>query len=277
MQQVTDHLRGQQAFDEAMDAGYLRFVQSAVGKWGGISGGPAVARRAGALGIAYCPHWLAGGVGLAASMHALAPSGSEGGYAEVDANSNPLREEVFPLEIDDGWVTLTDAPGLGVEPDLRALSRFVVAHLHDAARHVAQAGTIRDNALPSVMRKTFQLTIEGKKRERVLDSVKNEFRKYVKRERRRELPEGADYWDFDCRFGLSQEAAQVAHLATLASLIDAAARDGAQAFYLEILARPAKRKVRPAAAPTAESPAAESPPAETSPAATSPAESPPAE
>jgi hypothetical protein len=45
--------------------------------------------------VAYCPHWLAGGVGLAASMHALAGSGSVRGYAEVDANPNPLREEVF--------------------------------------------------------------------------------------------------------------------------------------------------------------------------------------
>lgn len=60
-------------------------------------------------------------------MHALAGSGSEHGYAEVDANPNPLREEVFPLAIVDGWVELSDSPGLGVEPDLRRLARFVVA------------------------------------------------------------------------------------------------------------------------------------------------------
>ena len=36
-----------QAFDEAIDAGYLAFVQPDVGKWGGISGGLDVARHAG--------------------------------------------------------------------------------------------------------------------------------------------------------------------------------------------------------------------------------------
>lgn len=121
-----ENLRGQQAFDEAIEAGYLQFVQPDVGKWGGISGGLEVARCASRRGIAYCPHWLAGGVGLAASMHALAASGSANGLAEVDANPNPLREEVFPFTIDDGWVTLSDAPGLGVEPDLRRLARFMV-------------------------------------------------------------------------------------------------------------------------------------------------------
>ena len=110
-----------------MSQGYLQFVQPDVGKWGGISGGLEVARSALAHGVAYCPHWLAGGIGLAASMHALAASGSVGGYAEVDANPNPLREEVFAFDVVDGWVTLSDAPGLGIEPDLRRLARFIVA------------------------------------------------------------------------------------------------------------------------------------------------------
>ena len=123
---LVANLRGQEAFDEAIDAGYLRFVQPDVGKWGGISGGLAVARHAASRNIAYCPHWLAGGVGLAASMHALAGSGSTDGYAEVDANPNPLREQVFPLAIEDGWVTLSDVPGLGAEPDLRRLAPLIV-------------------------------------------------------------------------------------------------------------------------------------------------------
>lgn len=121
-----ENLRGQQAFEDAIDAGVLAFVQPDVGKWGGVSGGLDVARHADAHGVAYCPHWLAGGVGLAASMHALAGSGSADGWAEVDANPNPLREEVFPFAVVDGWVTLPDAPGLGVVPDLARLARFVV-------------------------------------------------------------------------------------------------------------------------------------------------------
>lgn len=122
-----ENLRGEAAFADMLDAACLRFVQPDVGKWGGISGGLAVARQAIARGLVYCPHWLAGGIGLAASMHVLAACGSEDGWAEVDANPNPLRQEVFPFEVQDGWVTLSDAPGLGVEPDLAALARFAVA------------------------------------------------------------------------------------------------------------------------------------------------------
>ena len=112
-----ENIRGKQAFDGDVEAGYLRFVQPDVGKWGGISGGIEVARRAAKRGIAYCPHWLAGGVGLAASMHAVAAAGTDRSYMEVDANPNPLREEVFLLEIVHGGVTLSNAPGLGVAPE----------------------------------------------------------------------------------------------------------------------------------------------------------------
>ncbi len=56
------------------------------------------------------------------------------------------------------------------------------------------------------MKKTFPLQIEGRHPDRVLDAIKNELRKYLKRERRRDLPAGVDYWDFDCRFGLSQDS-----------------------------------------------------------------------
>ena len=85
-----------------------------------------MARQAADARAAYCPHWLAGGIGLAASMHALAGSNHAGGWAEVDANPNPLREQVFALQVRDGWAELPDAPGLGVEPDLQQLADFVV-------------------------------------------------------------------------------------------------------------------------------------------------------
>lgn len=120
-----ENIRGEADFAAAINAGFLRFVQPDVGKWGGITGCGAVARRAVARGIAFCPHWLAGGVGLAASMHLLAAVGGEG-FAEVDSNPNPLREEVFQMDFADGSVTLSDAPGIGVEPDLARLRRYVV-------------------------------------------------------------------------------------------------------------------------------------------------------
>lgn len=97
------------------------------------------------------------------------------------------------------------------------------------------------------MKKTFKLNIEGKNRDRVLDAIKHEIRKYVKRQRRVPLPEGVDYWDFDCRFGTSEENAAVVHFATITGLIDAVAKDGGDAFYLELLAKNGYRKAKTAA------------------------------
>jgi hypothetical protein len=101
-------------------------------------------------------------------------------------------------------------------------------------------------AVPSPMRKTFQLHVEGKNRDRVLDAVKHEIRKYIKRERRRDLPEGADFWDFDCRFGRSKEDAAMAHLSAVTGLINTVAAEGGSQFYVEILAKAGKRQPRPA-------------------------------
>ncbi len=95
------------------------------------------------------------------------------------------------------------------------------------------------------MRKTFKLNIEGKHRDRVLEAVKHEIRKYVKRQRRVPLLEGVDYWDFDCRFGTSADNATVVHFATITALIDAVAKDGGDAFYLELLAKNGHRTAKP--------------------------------
>ena len=86
------------------------------------------------------------------------------------------------------------------------------------------------------MKKTFQLHVEGKHPDRVLDAIKHEIRKYLKRERRRDLPTGVDYWDFDCKFGLSADVAETVHVANLIACIDAAVQAQATSFYVEILA-----------------------------------------
>ena len=98
------------------------------------------------------------------------------------------------------------------------------------------------------MRKTYQIHIDGKNRDRVLDAIKHDIRKYLARERRRPVPEGAQFWDFDCRFGLTQDSAALAPLIDIKPRLDAAASAGASSVYVEILARPAVRAPRPAQA-----------------------------
>ena len=95
------------------------------------------------------------------------------------------------------------------------------------------------------MKKTFKLNIEDKNRDRLLEATKHEIRKYVKRQRRVPLPVGVDFWDFDCKFGTTVDNATVVHFATLTALIDAVAKEGGDAFYLELLAKPGHRRSKP--------------------------------
>jgi len=80
----------------------------------------------------------------------------------------------------------------------------------------------------------------------VIDATKHEIRQYLKRERNKALPAGVDFWDFDCRFGLTVEAATVAHPANVTALIDAIAQGAADGFYLELLAKPGHRVAKTA-------------------------------
>ena len=95
------------------------------------------------------------------------------------------------------------------------------------------------------MKKTYQLDIPGKNRERLLDAARHDIRRYQQRELRRPLPEGFDFWDFDCRFGASETQAEKAKVAELSALITTLTQDGTPAFYVELVARPAKRSERP--------------------------------
>lgn len=94
------------------------------------------------------------------------------------------------------------------------------------------------------MKKTFKLHIEGKNSDRVLDAIKHEVRKYVKRERNKVLPAGVDYWDFNCKFGLTEADAGSVHLAELTKKMDEASKGDAEGFYVEILAAHGIRQKR---------------------------------
>ncbi len=113
------------AFEAALEHWGLGVMQPDLAKWGGFTGCLEVVRRTRAQGLMYCPHYLGGGIGLLASAHLLAASGQDG-LLEMDVNPNPLRSEVLAgaLTPQEGWVSLTDRPGLGQDPDLRALQAW---------------------------------------------------------------------------------------------------------------------------------------------------------
>ena len=91
------------------------------------------------------------------------------------------------------------------------------------------------------MKKTFKLTSEKLHPDRVVEATKHEIRKYLKRERKRKLPEGVDFLDFDCKFGADEVDCEVIHLSEIDKSIDWAVTDKKESFYLEIIAKPGYR------------------------------------
>lgn len=113
-------------FTRFLQARCLRVLQPDVAKWGGFTGCLPLGDAAASASAWLCPHWLGGGIGLLATLHLKAAIGGEG-YAEIDANPNPLREllagDLPPVH--EGAVTLPEVAGLGARPDLMALAPYL--------------------------------------------------------------------------------------------------------------------------------------------------------
>lgn len=95
------------------------------------------------------------------------------------------------------------------------------------------------------MKKTFELTHPKIKLERRVDAVKHEVKKYLKRERKKTLPAGVDYWDFDCQFGNTEAEASPIDLADINKRIDQTQVDGLTSFYIEVIAKEGIRTFTP--------------------------------
>ncbi|MGE4610797.1 MAG: mandelate racemase/muconate lactonizing enzyme family protein [Paracoccaceae bacterium] len=122
-----ENISSLEKFTEHVENGSLKLIQPDVAKWGGISGCIAAGRYALENGAGVTPHYMGTAVGLAASLHSLAALGGSG-RVELDANPNPLRTELGPIDLtlNDGFVTLPEGAGIGFTPDPDALKRFSV-------------------------------------------------------------------------------------------------------------------------------------------------------
>lgn len=122
-----ENIVGEQSFLKAIASRVFGVIQPDIAKWGGISGCLPIIKKLREHKIEYCPHYLGGGIGLMASAHLLAASSSTG-MLEIDSNLNPLRSLLStPLDgISDGKVVLSNKPGIGIDPDLDALSQFLI-------------------------------------------------------------------------------------------------------------------------------------------------------
>jgi len=116
------------AFGEHLKAGTIGVAQPDVTKTGGISFALDVLRYSREHGRDYALHFLGSVVGLTASAHVHASTVGTMPL-EFDANPNPLREQLdVPLQLDQGSLVLSDAPGLGFDLPIDALQPFIVHH-----------------------------------------------------------------------------------------------------------------------------------------------------
>ncbi len=103
------------------------------------------------------------------------------------------------------------------------------------------------------MKKIFKLTDEKKHEDRVLEAVKNDIRKYVKREKKKKLPDATTmYWDFDCKIGATSDDAKVVVYEELIKALDTVKATGATECYVEILAKSVMKPVKEEVAPLSE-------------------------
>jgi hypothetical protein len=91
------------------------------------------------------------------------------------------------------------------------------------------------------MKKSFPLSDPKHQPDRVVAAIKNDVRKYLKRERRKSLPEGVDFWNFDCKVGQDSKPPEIKHEKELIAAIDEAAAADCEAVYIEIIAVPGVR------------------------------------
>ena len=91
------------------------------------------------------------------------------------------------------------------------------------------------------MRQTFTFAESTHKPPQALAALKNRVRKYVKRERRKPLPEGVDFWDFSCKVGETEETATDVHISEVTNLIEAVFDAGDPTVYVEIISKPGVR------------------------------------
>lgn len=116
------------------------------------------------------------------------------------------------------------------------------------------------------MKKNFPLQLPGKADPRVVEGIKGDIRHYVKRERRKAIPAGVDFWDFNCKVGLTQDTAVSRLITEINRAIDEIAAGGALSVYVEVLATPGHRiflPITPAATLPSDIPTALAVPSET--------------
>ncbi len=97
------------------------------------------------------------------------------------------------------------------------------------------------------MKKTYVLTHPKLNLARIIEAAKHDAKKYIKREERKPLPAGDDFWGFDCKFGPTEDDTKDIHVSEINKCMVEAESNHLPSFYLEIWAKGMQRTKRPIA------------------------------
>jgi L-alanine-DL-glutamate epimerase-like enolase superfamily enzyme len=119
---------GVQGFSELIRAKAVDIVQPDASRTGGISEVWRVAKLAKEHGLRFAPHTWSDAVIVTANAHVVSAM-PNGVTVEVDQTGNPFIEKLLvePLQVRDGYITLSKKPGLGVEVDMKVVEQYRMA------------------------------------------------------------------------------------------------------------------------------------------------------
>jgi L-alanine-DL-glutamate epimerase-like enolase superfamily enzyme len=111
-----------------IDHGRVAFIQIDAGRIGGITSAKQVADYACARGVTYVNHTFTTHLALSASLQPFAGL-ADHVICEYPVEATELARTLTRTTLErnaEGQVELPDAPGLGIEPDLRTIKRYLV-------------------------------------------------------------------------------------------------------------------------------------------------------
>lgn len=122
-------------FRRLIESGGVDIVQPDLAFCGGVSEGLKIRALANAFGVDVTPHAWGTWIGFAAALHfhSVAPPNpgrleNELPFLECDNSENPIRDQIFSrrIKVERGNALLSDVPGLGIEVNREAMTRFEV-------------------------------------------------------------------------------------------------------------------------------------------------------
>jgi len=114
-------------FKTLIEAGAVDIVMPDAGKAEGVTGFKRIIDFASAHGVRFTPHSWSSAINTAAALHLFA-SAANGVVFELKPNPSPMQTELvtIPIVQENGYVPVSDRPGLGIEVRQEVIDRYLM-------------------------------------------------------------------------------------------------------------------------------------------------------